>query len=230
MVIRMGTYKSKQEINQLLSKCKNIPFKHRGELADYLGIHMKTLRKWVEYSDYDWNDFNINYNKKTHEILIEKGGVKYLEKKFKAGYNITTLAKELNMHQGTLDKAIKYILDNENVNKKELGYIKRKPVKTNKMFHLIDKKGGLPYLLQSKMEGKNINDIADEIGDGITREFITKYLKQYNLTFTKLSSYNNVYYIPHLKKWRGTVIDDDKIYDTQLYDTIFEALNEINGS
>lgn len=223
----MGTKKSVTEINYLLSEIINKEFKHRGEIAEELNISPITLNKWIEISCYNWDDFNINYTQSLEEKLNEIGGINYLKHKFKEGHNITTLAEELQVNQGTLDHAITQILNKEKVSKKELGYIKRIPKKTMKMYNLIDEKGGVPYLLSCKMEGMNIYDIAGDIGEGITREFIFRYLKQYNLTFTELSYWNNVYYIPHLKKWRGTLIVDGEVYDTELYDTIFEAIKEI---
>lgn len=227
MGIRMGTKKSVTEINYLLSEIINKEFKHRGEIAEELNISPITLNKWIEISCYNWDDFNINYTQSLEEKLNEIGGINYLKQKFKEGHNITTLADELQVNQGTLDHAITQILNKEKVSKKELGYIKRIPKKTMKMYNLIDEKGGVPYLLSCKMEGMNIYDIAGDIGEGITREFIFRYLKQYNLTFTELYYWNNVYYIPHLKKWRGTIIIEGKTYDTKLYDSIFEALKSV---
>jgi len=223
----MGTKKSVTEINYLLSEIINKEFKHRGEIAEELNISPITLNKWIEVSDYSFDDFNINYNKSLPEQIIEKGGITYLKKKFREGHNITTLAEGLQVKQGTLDHAITEILKKENITKKELGYVKRIPKKTMKMYNLIDEKGGVPYLLSCKMQGMSIYDVVEDIGEGITREFIYQYLKQFDLTYTDLSYWNNVYFIPHLKKWRGTIIIEGKTYDTKLYDSIFEALKSV---
>lgn len=223
----MVTHKSVSEINYLLSMILDKEFKHRGEIADELGISPITLNKWIEVSDYSFDDFKINYNKSLPEQIMEKGGVDYLRQKFEEGHNITTLADELNVKQGTLDHAITEILKKENITKKELGYVKRTPKKTKKMYGLIEEKGGVAYLLSSKMEGMSIYDIVEDIGEGISREFIYQYLKQFDLTYTSLSNWNNVYFIPHLKKWRGTIIIGDKTYDTVLYDDIYSALESM---
>ena len=229
MVIRMGTKKSVTEINYLLSEIINKEFKHRGEIAEELNISPITLNKWIEISCYNWDDFNINYTQSLEDKLNEIGGINYLKQKFKEGHNITTLADELQVNQGTLEHAITQILNKEKVSKKELGYIKRIPKKTMKMYNLIDEKGGVPYLLSGKLESIKIQESAEDIVEGITREFIFRSLKQYNLTFTELSYWNNVYYIPHLKKWRGTLIVDGEVYDTELYDTIFDALDVVTS-
>lgn len=84
------------------------------------------------------------------------------------------------------------------------------------MFKLIEDKGGIAYLLSSKMTGKSIEDVTVEIGEGMSRRYITVYLKQYGLTYTSLYEYNSVYYVPHLKKWRGTIIINGQIKDTEL--------------
>ena len=223
----MGTKKSVEEINYLLSTIIDKEFKHKGEIAEELDISPITLNKWIEISDYSFDDFKINYNKSLPEKIMEKGGVEYLKRKFKEGHNITTLSEELQVKQGTLDHAITQILTEEKVSKKELGYVKRIPKKTNKMFNLIDKKGGVPYLLSCKMQGMSIYDVADDISNGITREFIYQYLKKFDLTYTSLSNWDNVYYIPHLGKWRGTFIVDGMVYDTDLYDDIYSALNQV---
>lgn len=225
----MGTKKSIDEINFLLNMILDKEFKHKGEIAEELDISPITLNKWIEVSDYSFDDFNINYNKSLPEKIMEKGGIEYLKMKFREGHNITTLADELNVKQGTLDHAITQILTEEKISKKELGYVKRTPKKTMKMYGLIEEKGGVPYLLSCKMSGMSIYDVVEDIGNGITREFIYQYLKQFDLTYTDLSYWNNVYYIPHLKKWRGTISIDGKTYDTDLYDTIFDALKNINS-
>lgn len=160
----MGTKKSIDKINYLLSMIHDKEFKHKGEIADELCISPITLNKWIEVSDYSFDDFKINYNKSLPERLIEKGGVDYLKQKFEEGHNITTLADELNVKQGTLDHAITEILKKENITKKELGYVKRTPKKTRKMYSLIEEKGGVAYLLSSKMEGMSIYDVVDDIG------------------------------------------------------------------
>jgi len=225
----MVTHKSVSEINYLFSTIINKEFKHRGEIADELGISPITLNKWISVSDYSFDDFKINYTKSLPEKIMEKGGITYLKKKFKEGHNITTLAEELQVKHGTLDHAITQILEAENVSKKELGYVKRTPKKTMKMYSLIEEKGGVPYLLSCKMQGMSIYDVVEDIDNGITREFIYQYLKQFDLTYTDLSYWNNVYYIPHLGKWRGTISIDGKTYDTNLYDTIFDALDVVTS-
>ena len=225
----MGTKKSVTEINYLLSEIINKEFKHRGEIAEELNISPITLNKWIEISCYNWDDFNINYTQSLEDKLNEIGGINYLKRKFKEGHNITTLADELNVKQGTLDHAITEILKKENITKKELGYVKRTPKKTMKMYSLIEEKGGVPYLLSCKMQGMSIYDVVEDIDNGITREFIYQYLKQFDLTYTELSYWNNVYYIPHLGKWRGTISIDGKTYDTDLYDTIFDALDVVTS-
>lgn len=95
------------------------------------------------------------------------------------------------------------------------------------MFQLIESKGGIAYLLSSKMTGKSIEDVTSEIGEGMSRRYITVYLKQYGLTYTSLYEYNNVYYVPHLKKWRGTIIINDIVIDTDLFDDINDALYQV---
>ena len=57
----MSTQKSIDEINILLSEIIDKEFKHRGEIAEELGISPITLNKWVEVSYYSWSDFNINW-------------------------------------------------------------------------------------------------------------------------------------------------------------------------
>lgn len=223
----MGTKKSVREINYLLSTIIDKEFKHKGEIAEELDISLITLNKWISVSDYSFEDFNIIYTKSLREIIIEKGGVNYIKQKFNEGYNITTLADELNVKQGTLDNTITRLLVEKKVSKKELGYVKRIPKKTMKMYSLIENKGGVPYLLSCKMQGMSIYDVVEDIGEGISREFIYQYLKKFDLTYTSLSNWDNVYFIPHLKKWRGTIIIGDKTYDTKLYDSIFDALNQV---
>lgn len=223
----MGTQKSVREINYLLSTIIDKEFKHKGEIAEELDISPITLNKWISVSDYSFEDFNIIYTKSLREIIIEKGGVNYIKQKFNEGYNITSLADELNVKQGTLDNTITRLLVEKKVSKKELGYIKRIPKKTMKMYSLIENKGGVPYLLSCKMQGMSIYDVVEDIGEGISREFIYQYLKQFDLTYTELFYWNNVYFIPHLKKWRGTIIIGDKTYDTVLYDDIYSALKSM---
>ena len=111
--------------------------------------------------------------------------------------------------------------------KDDLGFNPHPPVKTSRMFQLIESKGGIAYLLSSKMTGKSIEDVTSEIGEGMSRRYITVYLKQYGLTYTSLYEYNNVYYVPHLKKWRGTIIINDIVIDTDLFDDINDALYQV---
>ena len=49
------------------------------------------------------------------------------------------------------------------------------------------------------------------------------YKYEYDKTLLK-DAESKYIYIPHLKKWRGTLIVDGEVYDTELYDTIFEAI------
>lgn len=118
----MGTHKSKEEINRLLSKIIGNTYKHRGEIAERLGIHPTTLNKWVEVSDYSWDDFNIIYKKSVYKTLLELGGVEYIQQKFENGYKLTDIGRELNAGEANITLAINRILAENNLTKEDLGY------------------------------------------------------------------------------------------------------------
>lgn len=118
----MGTRKSKEEINKQLSKLINNEFKHRGEIAGLLGIHTVTLNKWVEVSDYSWEDFNINYRKSLYKTIMENGGVEYIKTKFEQGYLIVDISRELNASESLTTQTINRILTENNLTKEDIGY------------------------------------------------------------------------------------------------------------
>ena len=226
-VIFMGTHKSIEEINKLLSEVLHKQFKHRGDLAEEIGVTQTTLRKWVNRSKYTFDDFNFVENKSLKKQIIEKGGVDYLKECFNKGYKISDIVKEFDGNPIYIQTLIKDLLDEEDLTKYDIGYT-RYPYKKTEVIHtIIDEKGGLPYILSCKMQGMDMNDIAEEVGGNIRRTHIVKYLRDYNLNYTTFVSYENVYYVSHLGKWRGSFVDDGVVYDTKLCDSIWDALEEI---
>lgn len=225
----MGTRKSVEEINKILSKVTNKQFKHRGELAEELGVSPITLKKWVNVSKYTFDDFNIIKTKSLKNQILEKGGVEYLKECFNKGYRISDIAEEFDGNQIYIQRLIKDLLDEEDLTKYDIGYTDYPYKKTDAIHTIIDEKGGLPYILSCKMQGMDINDIAKELGGNLRRHHIVKYLKDYNLNYTTFMTYENVYYIHHLKKWRGSFIKEDIVYDTVLCDTVYDALCELES-
>ena len=120
----MGTWKSKEEINQLIANILDKEFKHKGEIAEEIGVHPITLNKWMEISDYSWDDFTIIYKKSLYKQLIELGGVEYLQQKFKEGYKLVDISRELNASESLTTQTVKRILKENNLTKEELGYVK----------------------------------------------------------------------------------------------------------
>lgn len=225
----MGTPKPLNAINKILGELKNTEFQHRREMADHIGIHHKTLRKWIEISDYTWEDFNIKPLPKLKNKIEKNGGLEFLKKKFSEGYSYSDIAEELNVNKFTFNSTMHQYLKDKGVTREELGYYGKPAQKTEKMYKIIEGKGGLKYILTCKFEhNMTVSDIIRDIGGDITRDYIMKYLKQYNLTYTNFNSLNNVYYIPHIRKWRGTILlDENEVYDTGLYDTIDEAIDQV---
>lgn len=222
----MATKKSKEEINELLSKVIHKQFKHRGELAEEIGVSPVTLQKWVSVSKYTFDDFIFIKHKSLKNQIIERGGVEYLKECFNKGYRISDIANEFDGNLIYIQRLIKELLDEEDLTKYDIGYTDYPYKKTDALHTIIDEKGGLPYILSCKMQGMDINDIANEIGCDIRRHHIVKYLKDNNLNYTTFMTYENVYYISHLGKWRGSFFKEGKIYDTKLYDNIWDALDE----
>lgn len=120
----MAIKKSKEEINSLLSKIIKTPFKHRGEIAETLKIHPKTLNGWVEDSDYSWDDFNITYRKSLYKTIIELGGIEYIQYKFEQGYKFADISRELGASESLTHQTIMRILNENNLTKEELGYVR----------------------------------------------------------------------------------------------------------
>ena len=222
----MGTRKSVEEINKILSKLTHKQFKHRGELAEELEVSPITLKKWVNVSKYTFDDFNIIKTKSLKKQILEKGGVEYLKECFNKGYRISDIAEEFDGNQIYIQRLIKDLLDEEDLTKYDIGYTDYPYKKTDAIHTIIDEKGGLPYILSCKMQGMDINDIAKELGGNLRRHHIVKYLKDHDLNYTTFMTYENVYYMPHLGKWRGSFVKDGKVYDTRLCDIIWDALEE----
>ena len=223
----MRTRKPVEEINEILSKLTNKQFKHRGELAEEIGVSPVTLQKWVNVSKYTFDDFNFVKTKSLKNQLLERGGVEYLRECFNKGYRISDIANEFDGNPIYIQRLIKKLLDEKDLTKYDIGYTDYPYKKTDAIHAIIDEKGGLPFILTCKMHGMDMNDIAKEIGGDIRRHHIVKYLNDNNLNYTTFMTYENVYYIHHLSKWRGSFVKDEKVYDTKLCDTIWEALKEI---
>lgn len=213
------------------------------EIALELGYtESSPIRRYLKKEGYEWKKLESGERKKHHEYikphpdkqfrrypltdnlkkqLLDYGGVDFLQRKFEKGYNIRELSEEFDWSYVYFAMVVREILDEVGVTKEELGYSNPR----YRHYKIIEDKGGIPYLLESKMKGKTLDEISYD--SCVSYEIIKNYLKHKEVEWKHLNSFDDVYYVPMLELWRGTFIIDGEVYDTALHTSIYDALREV---
>ena len=221
--------------------------KKKGKTQEQIALELgysdsSPIRKYLSRRGYKWRDLEKGNRNKKHTYIMPKtntsnkkytsnlplkkqlqsyGGVKFLEKKFREGYNLVEISEEFEWDYKYFAQICRELIVEAGVTKEELGYSEPR----YRHYRLIDKEGGLPYFLESKIGGRSLEDIAGDFG--LSHEVVKNYLKFKGVEWSDFFSVEGVYFIHHLGKWRGSFIRDGVVCDTVLCDTVWLALDEV---
>ena len=151
--------------------------KNQKDVAKETKISNTTIRKYLKRKGYTWRTLNkeVTGNQR-YSVIDELGGLEFLKDCIKDGKTQEDVAKENGISSETITRYLK--------RKEHVWRTLNEEVTGNQRLFIIDDFGGLNFLKECIINGKDQKKVAKELN--ISPGTITRYLKRKGYTWTQL--------------------------------------------